>query len=112
MRTGLILSAVAILNLVVCVPALNADVIPTRIESAEDQAACAKVEARLVELGVDPSEAKAQVDTLPDGTVAYFAQSPESLQVVSGLEGEELMLGLLFLAVVFTAAAVIAQMAS
>lgn len=94
MRTGIALSFVALLNLAVLVPALQADVIPNKVESPQDLSAKGKVVERLKELGMTHAEARSQVDKLPDDVVAHYANNPQALQNVSGLWLEEVVVGL------------------
>jgi hypothetical protein len=97
MRIGIALSFIAILNITLFVPAVSADVIPTKLPSQKDQIARAAVEQRLVELGSDAKEAHDQVAILSDEVVERYADSPESVQVVTGLYFEEWLLGGVFL---------------
>lgn len=99
MRTGIVLSIVAMFNLTVAAPALRADVIPTQIDTAEDQAARAQVAHHLVRTGFDVPSALSHAADLPSDAVAHYASSPASLQPVAGLWPEEAVLGLLFVGV-------------
>jgi hypothetical protein len=69
-------------------PPVYADVMPTRRVPAEDTAP-AKVESRLLDLGLGAAEARAQVRDLTGAEARYFAQNPERLQLV----GQEIWAG-------------------
>ena len=76
-----------------------ADVIPTR-RVERNTAAEEKVKSRLEQLGVSSQEADRQVRDLSPQHTAYFAQSPERVQVASGLYWYEFLGGALILAAV------------
>jgi hypothetical protein len=56
------------------------DVIPSRYAEKSDSKA--KVEARLTELGVASADAKSSTRQLSEAQAAYFADSPDRVQVV------------------------------
>jgi hypothetical protein len=60
---------------------LYADVIPTR-RAADTTTPAAKVESRLVEVGLSADAAKDQVRNLSDDQTKYFAANPERIQLV------------------------------
>ena len=60
---------------------LCADVLPTR-RIDETSGSAARVEARMVELGVSADAARAQAGQLTGSEAAYFARSPERIQLV------------------------------
>ena len=58
-----------------------ADVIPTR-RAGDTTESSAKVESRLVQLGVSADAAKDQIGKLTDEQTHYFAANPERIQLV------------------------------
>jgi hypothetical protein len=60
---------------------LYADVIPTR-RAADSSDSSAKVESRLVQLGLTAEAAKDQVRDLTDDQTKYFAAASERIQLV------------------------------
>jgi hypothetical protein len=73
-----------------------ADVIPTR-RGERNTAAEEKVKARLEQLGVATPDADRQVRGLTPQETAYFAESPERIQVASGLYWYEWVGGLIMI---------------
>jgi len=100
MRIGMILGFVGTFNLAVLVPAVRADVIPTRIATSEEREERAQVEARLNEIGLNGDQARGHVDRLLPDDVSQMAARPDSLQMVSGLWFEEWIIGLGFAALI------------
>jgi hypothetical protein len=60
---------------------LCGDVIPTR-RAGDTTDSSAKVESRLVQLGVSADAAKEQIGKLTDDQTHYFAGNPERIQLV------------------------------
>jgi hypothetical protein len=60
---------------------LYADVIPTR-RAGDTTDSSAKVESRLVQLGVSAETAKEQIQKLTDDQTNYFAGNPQRIQLV------------------------------
>jgi hypothetical protein len=73
-------SVAAIVTLCVMSAPLYADVVPARKAKADRDAA--KVEERLVTLGVDAAAAKAGAERLTPSELGYFAGDPARLQPV------------------------------
>ena len=98
MRLGIMLAFVGLLNLVLLVPCLQADVIPTRVAKKKDVSDRAVVQKRLMSLGISAASATDRVTKMTDNVAAHYAKRPESIQVVGGLHAEEIVLGSLFIA--------------
>src|SRR5687767_7573321 len=80
-----LLVAMAVAGL--CVQPLYADVIPARRASdASDSAA--KVESRLVQLGLTADAAKDQTSRLTVDQTKYFSTNPDRIQLVAQAKGE------------------------
>jgi len=60
---------------------LYADVVPTR-RPGDTTESSAKVESRLVQLGVSPDAAREQIQKLTDDQTNYFAGNPQRIQLV------------------------------
>lgn len=73
-------SAAALVALCVFAAPVSADVVPARKAKADRDAA--KVEDRLVALGVDAAAAKSSADRLTPSELQFFASDPGRLQPV------------------------------
>lgn len=67
---------------------LSADVIPSKIRTASERSARQAVSAHLAILEMTPAEADRRVSSMTQGTLAHYAASPQSLQIV-GQNGPE-----------------------
>lgn len=98
LRSHLIRSLALILFLS---PALQADVIPSRIRTSQEKRDRATTCSRLVRLGVPTPDARLRVSRMTPPVAAHYAAEPRALHVAAGLEPEELLLGLGFFAGIF-----------
>ena len=84
--------ALCVLGLHLAVVPCLADVIPSRRPETDPRAE-QTVKARLEQLGMSPTDAQRHVGDLTSRETAYFAQSPNRIQVAGSLYWYEWLMG-------------------
>lgn len=95
--------SLAVLALHLALVPVFADVIPSKYDE-KSPAARQAVQQRLQELGASPASAEARIKSLSPDQVAYFAESPDRIQMAGSLYWYEWLIGagvLVLLAIIY-----------